>query len=300
LVPGSSPGGPTRNENTNLRVGIFLSIVTVMDQTKITFGRGYFHKYKSLAGNNLNHALEIVETLTIYCPKPSELNDEDEFRPIFTASKLFEEGYKAEIEKWVRGCISTKGFTPTEDQIQSELKALNQERLDAIAVELSKQFYEEVNTKHRVISMTNSPCNHHLWSEYAQDYSGICFEFRMSPWLATMYEVEYVNGPKLLDLASNADYEQLKVVALTKNTKWADEEEFRMVLSVPPIDNGPALKNNRLYLLPNMLTSIYFGFKMDPMHLQILLQSIMKKVPHVSRFIVYGGIPHKDVIAVRF
>jgi hypothetical protein len=23
LVPGSSPGGPTRNENTNLRVGIF-------------------------------------------------------------------------------------------------------------------------------------------------------------------------------------------------------------------------------------------------------------------------------------
>ncbi len=26
LVPGSSPGGPTRNENTNLRVGIFLSV----------------------------------------------------------------------------------------------------------------------------------------------------------------------------------------------------------------------------------------------------------------------------------
>jgi len=26
LVPGSSPGGPTRNENTNLRVGIFLNV----------------------------------------------------------------------------------------------------------------------------------------------------------------------------------------------------------------------------------------------------------------------------------
>ena len=25
-VAGSSPGGPTRNENTNLRVGIFLSV----------------------------------------------------------------------------------------------------------------------------------------------------------------------------------------------------------------------------------------------------------------------------------
>ena len=300
MVPGSSPGGPTRNENTNLRVGIFLSIVIVMDQAKITFGRGYFHKYKSLAGNNLNHALEIIETLGIYCPKPSELNDEDEFRPIFTAAKLSEEGYRIEIERWVRRCISTRGFTPTEDQIQSELKALNQERLDAIAVELSKQFYEEVNTKHRVISMTNSPCNHHLWSEYAQDYSGICFEFRMSPWLATMYEVEYVNQPKLLDLASNADFEQLKVVALTKNTKWAAEEEFRIVLSVPPMDDGPVVVNNKLYLLPHMLTSVYFGFKVDPMHLQVLLKSIMKTVPHVRRFIVYGGVPYRDVIAVRF
>ena len=26
LVPGSSPGGPTRNENTSLRAGIFLSV----------------------------------------------------------------------------------------------------------------------------------------------------------------------------------------------------------------------------------------------------------------------------------
>jgi len=26
LVPGSSPGGPTKNENTNLRAGYFLSV----------------------------------------------------------------------------------------------------------------------------------------------------------------------------------------------------------------------------------------------------------------------------------
>ena len=133
-----------------------------MDQAKITFGRGYFHKYKSLAEDNLSHTLEIIETLGIYCPKPSELNDEDEFRPIFTAAKLSEEGYRVEIENWVRRCISTRGLNPTEEKIQAELKALNQGRLDDIAVELSKQFYEEVNKKHRVISMTNSPLNHHL------------------------------------------------------------------------------------------------------------------------------------------
>lgn len=122
----------------------------------------------------------------------------------------------------------------------------------------------------------------------------------MSPWLATMYEVEYVNQPKLLDLASNADFEQLKVVALTKNTKWADEEEFRMILSVPPIDGGPVVRDDKLQLLPNMLTGIYFGFKIDSNHLQVILSSIMRAVPHVGRFIVYGGIPYRDVIAVRF
>ena len=91
-----------------------------------------------------------------------------------------------------------------------------------------------------------------------------------------------------------------KVVALTKNSKWADEEEFRMVLSVPPIDDGPVVINNKLYLLPHMLTSVYFGFKIDPMHLQVLLKSIMKTVRHVRKFIVYGGVPYRDVIAVRF
>lgn len=271
-----------------------------MDQTKITFGRGYFHKYKSLAGNNLNHALEIIEALAIYCPKPSELNDEDEFRPIFTAAKLSENDYKVEIEKWVRRCVSTRQPIPTEEEIQSELKALDQNRLDAIALELSKQFYEEVDTKHRVISMTNSATNHHLWSKYADDYSGVCFEFKMSPWFATMYEVDYVHHPKQLDLASNADFEMLKVVALIKDTKWADEKEFRMVISVPPIDDGPVIKNGKLQLLPRMHTAVYFGFKMDPIHLQLLLKAIMKTIPHVRRFIVYGGIPFKEVIAVRF
>jgi hypothetical protein len=38
---------------------VFLSIVITMDQAKITFGRGYFLKYKSLADGGLNHALEI-------------------------------------------------------------------------------------------------------------------------------------------------------------------------------------------------------------------------------------------------
>ena len=271
-----------------------------MDQTKITFGRGYFHKYKSLTKNNLKHALEIIETLGIYCPKPSELNDEDEFRPIFTAAKLSEEGYRTEIEKWVRRCVSTREPVPTEEQIQSELNTLNQERLDSFAIQLSRQFYEEVNQKHRVVSMTNSPYNHHLWSEYSQDYSGICFELRLSPKFTTMYGVDYVNQPKVLDLASNEGFDQLRVVALTKNTKWSTEEEFRMVLSVPPIDGGPVVVNNRLHLLPHMFASIYFGYKIDPMHLQILLKAIMKSIPHVRRFIVYGGVPYKDVIAVRF
>lgn len=271
-----------------------------MDKTKITFGRGFFHKYKSLDGKNLNHALEIIETLGIYCPKPSELNDEDEFRPIFTASKLSEEGYRVEIEKWVRRCISTREPIPTEVEIQAELMNLNQDRLDAIALELSKQFYDDVNKKHRVISMTNSPHNHHLWSEYAKDYSGMCFEFRMSPWFATMYEVEYVNQPKQLDLASNADFEMLKVVALIKNIKWADEKEFRMILSTPSVDDGPVIENNKLQLLPHMITGVYFGFMMDPTHLQILLKAIMKTIPHVRRFVVYGGVPYREVIAVRF
>ena len=73
-----------------------------------------------------------------------------------------------------------------------------------------------------------------------------------------------------------------------------------MVLSVPPIDDGPVVLNNKLQLLPHMLTSVYFGFKIDPLHLQVLLKALMKTAPHIRRFVVHGGVPYKDVIAVQF
>ncbi len=48
-----------------------------MQNTKINFGPGRFHKYKSLEGTNFDQVLELIATLAIYCPKPSELNDGD-------------------------------------------------------------------------------------------------------------------------------------------------------------------------------------------------------------------------------
>jgi hypothetical protein len=65
-----------------------------MQNTKINFGRGCFHKYKSLEGINFDQALELIETLAIYCPKPSELND-DEFRPTFSVAQLSDAGLEA-------------------------------------------------------------------------------------------------------------------------------------------------------------------------------------------------------------
>jgi hypothetical protein len=66
-----------------------------MQNTKINFGRGCFHKYKSLEGINFDQALELIETLAIYCPKPSELNDDDEFRPTFSVAQLSDAGLEA-------------------------------------------------------------------------------------------------------------------------------------------------------------------------------------------------------------
>ena len=269
-----------------------------MQNTKINFGRGCFHKYKSLEGINFDQALELIETLAIYCPKPSELNDDDEFRPTFSAAQMSDIGYRNQVEKWVQRCLTKSNPMPTEDQIEVELQALTQERLDAIAIEMSKQFYEAVNEKHRVISMTNSPINHHLWSAYAQNYSGVCFEFEISPWLTTMYEVQYSNEPKNLDLASDAELEQLSVTALTKHVDWSDEKEFRMVLTDPPVEGGPTILNNRLHLLPEMFSGVYFGYRIERKKRDALLMSIEKSIPHAKRYLVYGGIPYRYVAAV--
>jgi hypothetical protein len=270
-----------------------------MEKTKIKFGRGFFYKYKSLEGCNFDQALELIETLAIYCPKPSELNDDDEFRPTFSGAQLSDMGYRNKVDKWVRRCLNKSNPVPTEAQLQAELQALTQERLDAIAIELSKQFYQEVNQKHRVISMTNSQLNHHLWSAYAKNYSGVCFEFEISPWLTAMYEVQYSNEPKKLDLASDAELEQLNVTALTKHVDWSEEKEYRMVLTDPPVEGGPTILNNRLYLLPKMFTGVYFGFRIERMERDALLRAIEKSIPHAKRYLVYGGVPYRNVAAVK-
>ena len=267
--------------------------------TNINVGRGCFHKYKSLEGSNFDQALELIETLAIYCPRPSELNDDDEFRPTFSAAQLSDKGYRNQVEKWVRRCLTKSNSIPTEVEIKAELLALTQERLDAIAIELSKQFYDEVNKKHRVISMTNSPLNHHLWSEYAKNYSGVCFEFEISPWLTTMYEVQYSDEPKKLDLASDADLQQLSVTALTKHVDWSDEKEYRMVLTDPPVEGGPTILKNRLHLLPQMFTGVYFGFRIERNQRDALLRSIEKSIPHAKRYVVFGGVPFREVVAVE-
>lgn len=56
--------------------------------TTINVSREYFHKYKCLEGSGFHQLIELIKTLAIYCPKPSELNDEEEFRPVFSAAQL--------------------------------------------------------------------------------------------------------------------------------------------------------------------------------------------------------------------
>lgn len=270
-----------------------------MSETTINYGKGYFYKYKSLEGCKFEQALELIEMLAIYCPKPSELNDEDEFRLTFSAAQLSDRIYRNKVENWMRRCLNKSNHELTEVQIQAEFKALDQERLDAFAKELSKQFYEELNEKYRVISMTNSALNHHLWSMYAKNYSGVCFELDISPWLTTLYEVRYSNELKNLDLASDIDLEELNLTALTKNVDWSAEKEYRMVLTNPPVEGGPTILNNRLQLQPIMFTGVYFGFRIEREQRDVLLRSIKKSIPHAKRYVVYGGIPYRDVAAVE-
>ena len=266
---------------------------------KIVLGNGYFHKYKSLKGENFLHVIEIIRTLSIYCPRPEELNDDEEFRPQFVLGDLSSSEYLKKIEQWVRRCLARRDPIPSESQIQGELKILNQIKLQEYADQLTTSYYKAVNARHRVISMTTSPLNEYVWNEYADQYAGVCFEFIIPKNFVPLYGVDYVQEPKKLDLAGEDEFEQLMITALTKDAKWKDEKEYRLVLSDPPIEGGPSLRKGMLHLMPGMISSIYFGFRMDPVNERRLIKELNKRLPEVKKYRVYSGIPYKEVFSLR-
>lgn len=258
-------------------------------QASVTLRRGNLYKYKSLKGQHFNYVTEIIRDRVIYCPRPSEMNDPEECKPQLTIGEFANPSYRPRVEAWVRRCISHRVHPPSEAEIQTELRQLNQARLESLAQETTDSYRQAVDKRYRILSLADSAYNEHLWASYADSYEGVCLEFFVDPMLGSSYQVQYADAIPVLDITNNEGLDALVATVLFKRPKWKSEGEYRLVLGDPPVPGDPPLINQKLRFPPALLTSILFGYRVAADHRKRLIDLVRQEVPRMRIFEARGG-----------
>jgi hypothetical protein len=147
---------------------------------QVAIGRGHFYKYKPLVGSAFEHVCEILSDSKIFFPRPSQLNDPEECKPSMTIGDIGDPQYRPSVDAWVRRCITHREPQPSEEEIQAELAQLTQEQLEGLLKDVDIEYRAAVENRYRILSLSNSPRNHHLWRKYAAEYNGVCLEFHVN------------------------------------------------------------------------------------------------------------------------
>jgi len=253
--------------------------------------RGPLYKYKSLAGREFERTVEILRDNRIYCPKPSQLNDELECKPDLVIGDFNDPAYKANVEAWVRRCVRHRSVEPTEEEIQQELAQLTSEKLRHMAGETAPEYHGAIDQQYRIVSLALSPANSHLWWNYADQFRGVCIQLHLTPWI-TAYRVRYSDTVPILDLVDDEGFGALDMTALRKRVKWAPEDEARLILREPSLPEDPVLVNQMLAFDPQRIKAVVFGYRTDPAKKQAITDAIQGR--GIPLYIAAGGVPFKE------
>jgi len=135
-----------------------------IDNSGLVMARGLLYKYKSLENEKqINYVIELITKQKIYCPKPSQLNDDKEFKPELVIGDLTDTVYLSKVRQWAEKIMSNRHPRPSEEEIQNELSTLTESKLRKLAEESTNDYRQSLNDRFRVVSLSTTPNNQHLW-----------------------------------------------------------------------------------------------------------------------------------------
>jgi hypothetical protein len=251
---------------------------------------GPLYKYKALSDATFAHTVEILRDHRIFVPKPTQLNDDLECKPEMVVGDINDANYRASVEAWVRRCVRHRPQSPTEEEIQAELAQLTVDRLKELAGQSGPEYHAAIDQRVRILSMAMAPDNDHLWQAYADGYSGVCIQMRLTPWL-NAYRVKYCDEVPILDLADDESFCALDMTALRKRLKWSFEGEARIILQEPALPHDPTLVEQKLLFHPQRIKALVFGYRVDP-HKLAELRSMLRG-RGIPLYMAHGGVPHR-------
>lgn len=148
--------------------------------------------------------------------------------------------------------------------------------------ELRQGYIDGINLHTGVTCFSLNNNNIQLWSYYAGEHEGICFGFDTSKICSNRNfgvggAVQYVNEmPTLRPSLSEQDNHTItRLFMLYKHSKWAHEEEFRLIKAFSDEHEKNDCRRGVL-ITPDVLKEVIFGYRID----SLTRESIISKAKH--------------------
>lgn len=128
---------------------------------------------------------------------------------------------------------------------------------------------EHKRDQYRIASLSASATNFLLWSHYADGHKGIAIEVEIPEDYQNLAEVRYLPFSCVFTDAAQTE-NRMRHLFEVKTLEWQYEEEYRIIV------------NARYFQLPNSVSRILLGPKVDDEQVHILRKSIQPSIELVK------------------
>mgnify|MGYP003945736947 CR=1 FL=1 len=217
----------------------------------------YLYKYTSAENGIL-----LLENSKLHFNSPLKFNDPFDCHPLLV--KITDQYiYNVLNESEYKYLLNTKGFTKSPAYL-SFVKNFNKTQVQEVQTKILPNV--------KITCFSEGKNNMLMWSHYAKDHSGVCFEFDTKAMIAHMADKTSNNHlPKYLFLKavydskrknyvfnSSDDPSPLLMWIKTKSIQWEYESEIRLVFL--------KWEENLLSIPPNIISRLYLGSRISNEH----------------------------------
>lgn len=246
--------------------------------------RRFLYKYKPFSSKDnqsIDHLRDILVRSQLWLSSPTDFND-----PFDMSACVVVKGTKLELQNRLSTLTKTQGLKRRERRLAT--KKFEQRSDGEIEAEL-QNIYQRNLEEIGVFSFAGDPRSILMWSHYANDHTGVCFQFERAVDFATLggalavkYSADYPVVNWVTDFA-----ESLGKVMLQKHGGWSYESEDRIV--------RPGDAHKHLGFAPAALVGLIIGCRATAEHrgliLGLLEERAQASLPEIK---LYDALQHRS------
>ena len=208
---------------------------------------------------------DILERHRVYFARASELNDQDDLRPIIKIRpQPTDELKRAMILEAAEGHWAVQSPRPTPAHIERNRQGLRTEPIADLERGMAERTWKRLDSHYPIFCLSTRRYSPRMWKVYADSAAGVCVHFSSvfpSPF-ALCQKVHYEPERAIVWVPlAESEREVARCATLVKTRRWRHESEFRFVRcpGVTFLEIDFHVSGQRGEFLPKCVTGVTIG-----------------------------------------